>query len=92
MDQMNLSARAHARILKVSRTLADLEASEKLLSHHVLEAINYRTLEQFLFNLSHNGHDEGSLSNERRRRSLAPERWRCEDLRRYEQPLDACGP
>lgn len=37
-------AGAHDRVLKVARTLADLEGSEHIASNHVLEAINYRTL------------------------------------------------
>jgi magnesium chelatase family protein len=49
MTNMNFSARAHDRILKVARTLADLEASEKVLANHVLEAINYRTLDRAMW-------------------------------------------
>ncbi|WP_038161212.1 hypothetical protein [Verrucomicrobium sp. BvORR106] len=49
MTSMIFSARAHDRILKVARTLADLAADDKVLSHHVLEAINYRTLDQAMW-------------------------------------------
>ena len=49
MEQMNFSARAHDRILKVARTLADLAGADAIGSQHVLEAIQSRTLDRKLF-------------------------------------------
>lgn len=50
-DKYGLSVRGYHRLLRVARTIADLEASEQVLTKHILEAVGYRGVEDKYFNL-----------------------------------------
>jgi magnesium chelatase family protein len=46
VDKLNLSARAYHRVLKIARTIADLDNKNRILPDHIAEAVQYRSLDR----------------------------------------------
>ena len=49
VEELGLSARAHDKVLRLARTIADLDQQTSILSEHIQEAVNYRMLDRTLF-------------------------------------------
>ena len=54
MEELGLSARAHDKVLRVARTMADLDDVDHIEPHHIAEAVGYRSLDRGVW--SHYGH------------------------------------
>jgi magnesium chelatase family protein len=46
VDQLGLSARAHDKVIRLARTIADIDGAEAIVAEHISEAVNYRMLDR----------------------------------------------